>query len=346
MTSIVVNARFCVHRLTGMQRYGLEISRRLGNRVQIVRPARSLRGAAGHLWEQFYLPSAVGKRLLWSPNNTGPLAVSHQICTIHDLIPLDHPEWFSRCFSSWYEWLLPRLVKQVRHIIAISEFTKRRLVERLRVRPERVTVIPNGVEARFHPRGRSETDAVRRELGIPTPAYLLCVGSLEPRKNLGRLLLAWSRIEGTVPEEVSLVVAGARGSARVFQSVALANIPPRVHFTGYVSDDQLPSLYSGALALVYPSLCEGFGLPPLEAMASGVPVVTSCTSSMPEVVGEDAVLVDPEGVESIADGIQRVVSSNALRQELSRRGLERAREITWERTAQQTLQLLLAYAPS
>jgi glycosyltransferase involved in cell wall biosynthesis len=344
MVPIAINARFYVHRPTGMQRYALELARRFGDRIHLLRPLHALRGAAGHLWEQLYLPSLLHGRLLWSPNNTGPLAVSRQVCTIHDLIPLDHPEWFNRRFAAWYEWLLPRLANRVRHIIAISQFTKGRIADRLGVPSENITVIPNGVDERFSPKPQREIDAVRRSLGINSPAYLLCVGSLEPRKNLGRLLQAWARVQSSLPDDVELVVAGAKGNARVFETVSLDSPPPRVLFTGYVSDQQLPYLYAGALALVYPSLYEGFGLPPLEAMACGTPVVTSSTTSLPEVVGDAAVLVDPEDVDSIAAGALRLLSSETLRRTLVERGLRRVREITWERSARQTLQVLLEQA--
>jgi glycosyltransferase involved in cell wall biosynthesis len=346
MTEIALNARFYAHRPTGMQRYALELARRFADRIQPLRPARPLRGATGHLWEQLYLPSAVGGRLLWSPNNTGPLAVGRQVCTIHDLIPLDHPEWFNRRFSAWYEWLLPRLAKKIQHIIAISQFTKQRIVERLGVRPEKVTVIPNGVDERFSPRTPEEIEAVRRSLGINAPAYLLYVGSLEPRKNLPRLLQAWARVQPLLGVEVELVVAGAKGNSRVFESARLDPLPPRVQFTGYVSDEQLPCLYSGALALVYPSLYEGFGLPPLEAMACGTPVVTSNGTSLPEVAADVAVLVDPEDIDSIAEGIQRVVASSALRDNMRLLGLDRASQTTWDSAAQRTLQLLEEQARS
>ena len=338
---IALNARFAVHRPSGMQRYGIELAHRLRDRVQMVRPAQALRGPAGHLWEQFYLPSAVRGRLLWSPNNTGPLAVRRQVCTLHDLIPLDHPEWFSRRFAGWYQWLLPRLAKQVRHIITVSEFTKRRAVELLDIPPEKVTVILHGVDERFKPQTGDAILAMRLALGIDCSSYLLYVGNLEPRKNLYRLLKAWEIAQRCVPDEIELVVAGAKGSALVFEQVSLGAIPPRVRFTGYVPDEHLPALYAGSLALVYPSLYEGFGLPPLEAMACGTLVVTSSNTSLPEVVGDAATLVDAENIHSIADGILRVVSNNGRRSAIQQCGFARARNFTWERTAQETLRVLL-----
>jgi glycosyltransferase involved in cell wall biosynthesis len=238
------------------------------------------------------------------------------------------------------------LAKQVLHIIAVSEFTKRRAVELLGVPQEKVTVIPNGVDERFSPRPEEEILAMRRSLGITWPAYLLYVGNLEPRKNLGRLLQAWTIAQQSVPREIELVVAGARGSSLVFEECSLGALPARVQFTGYVAEEQLPALYAGSLALLYPSLYEGFGLPPLEAMACGAPVITSANTSLPEVVGDAAILVDAEDAQSIADAITRIASSDSLRGELRRRGLERAKEFTWERTAEQTLRLLLEQAQS
>ena len=338
--SIALNARFAVHRPSGMQRYGIELAHRLRDHLHMLRPAHALRGPAGHLWEQFYLPSATHGRLLWSPNNTGPLAVSRQVCTLHDLIPLDHPEWFSRRFAAWYQWLLPRLAKQVRHIIAVSEFTKQRAVELLRVPPEKVTVILHGVDERFKPQPEESILEMRRVLGIDSPSYLLYVGNLEPRKNLHRLIRAWEIAQRSIPEEIELVVAGAKGSSLVFEQVSLGAIPPRVRFSGYVPDQHLPALYSGSLALVYPSLYEGFGLPPLEAMACGTLVVTSSNTSLPEVVGDAATLVEAEDVHSIADGILRVVSNNGRRSEIQQGGFERIKHFTWERTAAETLRVL------
>jgi glycosyltransferase involved in cell wall biosynthesis len=341
---IALNARFFSHRPTGMQRYAIELSNRLNGDLDPIRPSQPLKGGRGHLWEQFYLPAACRGRLLWSPNNTGPIATSRQVCTVHDLIPLDHPEWFNPQFSGWYRWLMPKLAARVRHVIAISEFTKQRTMELLGVEARRITVVPNGVDPQFRPASADEVSNVRRKLGIAVPRYLLSVGSLEPRKNVGRLLQAWERIEPNLPDDVQLVVAGAQASSLVFAGVQFERLPPRVQFTGYVEQEDLPVLYSGALAFVYPSLYEGFGLPPLEAMACGTPVVTSDGTSLPEVVGGAAVLVDPNEVESIAAGIRRVVADEGLRARLREAGLARAAELTWERTARLTRQVLLENA--
>ena len=346
MSAVVLNARFAWQRTTGMQRYAWELARRFGDRLQPARPGRPLRGMSGHLWEQFCLPPAVGRRLLWSPNNTGPLAIARQVCTIHDLIPLDRPEWFAPRFASWYGWLLPRLARRVRHIIAVSEFTRSRILERFGIDPSRVTVIPNGVDGRFAPRPALEVERVRADLGLPTARYVLSVGSLEPRKNVNRLLEAWARAVPRLPEDLYLVVSGAKGVARVFSSVSLGRLPPRVLLTGYVPDEHLPALYSGATIFVYPSLYEGFGLPPLEAMACGTPVITSNTTSLPEVVGDAALLVDPLDVEATARAIERLAGDEAERARLRRLGLERIARFNWDDVAARTWEVLREHAHS
>jgi glycosyltransferase involved in cell wall biosynthesis len=343
MKPIAVNARFYAHRPTGMQRYAMEVASRFNDLADTVKPATPLTGMKGHFWEQVFLPPAARGRVLWSPNNTGPVATYRQVCTFHDLIPLDNPEWFSPRFSAWYGWLMPRLARHVAHLIAVSEFTKQRIVELFGVRPGKVTVIPNGVDRRFSVRPAEEVAATRKQLGLPEGNYLLFVGSLEPRKNLGRLLLAWERAQSQLPDDTWLVVAGAKGRSQVFSQVSLQQLPPRVHMTGYVSDEGLPALYSGALAVVYPSLYEGFGLPPLEAMACGTPVITSNTTSLPEVTGDAAVLVDPLDPDQIASAIARVVADSALRAELSRRGTARAADYSWDSAASATLQVLESY---
>ena len=343
MKPIAVNARYRAHRLTGMQRYAMEIASRFSDLAESVGPARPLTGMAGHLWEQVCLPAAARGRVLWSPNNTGPLATYRQVCTVHDLIPLDNPEWFSPRFSAWYGWLMPRLVHQVAHIIAVSEFTRGRILERFGVRPGKVSVVPNGIDRRFSPHSRELVAQARQDIGIPEGRYLLYLGSLEPRKNISRLLQAWARVHGRLSEDTWLVVAGAKGRSQVFAEAGVQEIPQRVHLAGYVSDERLPALYSGALAVVYPSLYEGFGLPPLEAMACGAPVITSNTTSLPEVTGDAAILVNPLDAEEIGEAIVRVAGDVGLRSDLSRRGLARASAYSWDMSAAMTLRVLEAY---
>jgi glycosyltransferase involved in cell wall biosynthesis len=213
-----------------------------------------MKGIPGHLWEQVCLPAKLRGRALWSPNCTGPLSIHNQVCTFHDVIALERPDWFSPTFAAWYGWLLPKLARRVTHIIAVSEFTKTRLTELIGIDPRKVTVIPNGVDERFRKQEPGAIANVRQQLGINSEQYVLCLGSIEPRKNLSRLLEAWSALSPDIKRGISLVVAG--GKSAVFSKMSITGISPDVHFTGYVEEDQLPALYSGALALVFPSLYE------------------------------------------------------------------------------------------
>ena len=256
--------------------------------------------------------------------------------TIHDAIPLDHPEWFTWRFAKWYGALLPALARRVRHVITVSEYSRCRLLERAGLSEDKITAIPLGVDEKFSPADPDTVLSLRRRLGLP-PRCILMVASLQPRKNLARLLQAWELAQKAL-DGTELVLAG--GGGRQFTGTGIDRLPDRVRLTGYVDDADLPALYSGALAFVYPSICEGFGLPPLEAMACGAAVVASNSSSLPEVVGDNAVLVDPCNVDAIADGIRRVVTDDGLRESLGRRGPAHARQFTWQRTVEATWQIL------
>lgn len=341
---ILVNTRVLRAPLTGTQRYTRELLAVWRNDADTIAPNTHARGMLGHCWEQLILPWKVHKRLLFSPCNTGPLSVKNQVVTIHDMSVFDCPENFSPRFAAWYQFLLPKLAHRVRQIVTVSEFIRERVLFHTRVDPRKVMVIANGVSPEFHPQAIAGWQAAASAIGLPSRRYVLVVGSLEPRKNLTRIFRAWALIQARVPEDLWLVVVGTRGSPRVFGRTEINNLPSRVFFAGRVDDAVLAALYAGALIFVYVSLYEGFGLPLLEAMASGVPVVAGNRSSLPELVRQAGVLVDPANEHDIAEAVQTLVDNPSLRQDLRCRGLLRAKQHSWEQTARTTWQVLQATA--
>ncbi len=338
---IYINTRVLQSEVTGVQRYILELIDRLPNKLKLVEPKWGHMGVTGHAWEQLVLPRLVSDNVLFSPSNTGPLAATRQVVTIHDVVPLDHHDWLNPRFAAWYQFLTPFLAKRVAHVITISEFNKERILSHIPMNENRITVIPNGVDTRFRPLTQTAAWKKLDPLQLPSRQYILCVGSLEPRKNLARLLQAWARISKNIPKDIWLVLAGKHGATRVFsKSAVLDKLPSRVHSTGHVSERILPALYAGALAFAYPSLYEGFGLPPLEAMATGIPVLTGNRTSLPEVVGDAGLMVDPYDVDAIAEGLERLIEDSTLRASLRVKGLERAKEFNWDVTAKKTWDLL------
>jgi glycosyltransferase involved in cell wall biosynthesis len=271
--------------------------------------------------------------------------VGRYVATIHDMIPLLWPQWVTHKHRLVVTAAYSRLRRQADLVIAPSEATKADIVRRLQIEPQRIAVIPWGCDERFQLGGDPEHfAAVRQRYRLPAQ-YLLFVGTLEPRKNLTTLLHAYAmlRAEGC-GKDLKLVVAGRTGwlYADIFDTVKTLALDEEVIFTGFVDDEDLPDLYRGARLFVFPSLYEGFGLPILEAMASGVPVVTSDLASMPEVAGDAAILVDPHDPKAIAEGIAQALSEDRLCQAMIQKGLARARRFTWDSVAQQTLALYAA----
>jgi glycosyltransferase involved in cell wall biosynthesis len=317
---IVINGRFLSHRITGVQRYGSEIVRLIGNRCRIEKTRAN--GAVGHLWEQFLLPHKLGSNsVLWSPGNTGPLMVREQALTIHDLSPLEHPEWFRASFSFWYRLFLPILAKRVRVIFTPSEYMRRKITARIGV--NNVLSVPSGVNHEmFHPEVSQSTCELPKR-------YVLFVGSLEPRKNLPLLLKAWNEIYSEFPD-VTLLIVGASG--RIFRSVDFQHIPPQTRFLGYV-EKELPLLYANAELFALPSLEEGFGLPALEAMACGTAVVVSNGGALPEVVGDAALIFNLADSAALAKALKTCLRDKDLRRLLREKGLARAQQFSWHVTA-------------
>jgi glycosyltransferase involved in cell wall biosynthesis len=258
-------------------------------------------------------------QILWSPANTGPLKIKDQVLTLHDIGPLEHPEWYQLAFSSWYRLFLPLLVRRVTRVVTSSEFVRAKLLERFGLPGECVAVVPGGVDHRiFHQRAILRMEIPQR--------YALFVGSVQPRKNLPRLLEAWALLGDALPD-TWLLIAGTGGS--VYRSTSLST-PERVRFLGVVPDADLPGLYAGASVFILPSLDEGFGLPVLEAMASGTVVLASRAGALPEVVGDCGLFFDPMDVTEIADALHRGLRESALRESLREKGLARARQFSWD----------------
>ena len=275
MGGIAVNGRFLNKPVTGVERYAREMTSRLGSRVRILCPTGASSGVRSHAWEQFALPRTIGGDVLWSPANTGPLLARRHVITIHDISPIEHPEWFDAGFVAWYRCLIPQLVRRATKVVTVSQFSKSRILERLHVPDDRIVVIPNGVDRRFRPGARTACDrtdaSAAPALGLTGP-FILTVGSLSPRKNLGRLFSAW-QLSGLGRKGCVLAVAGVQCAS--FKRVDLRTPPVGVRLLGYVPDAELPALYGRALGVVVPSLYEGFGLPALEAMACGTPVIAA-----------------------------------------------------------------------
>lgn len=318
---IVVNGRFLSRRVTGVERHGREIlscfdeSYRLeGTRNQ---------GFRGHIWEQFVLPRRLNRdSVLWSPANTGSLLVEKQAVTVHDLSALEHPQWFRRTFAMWYLLFIPMLVRRAQIIFAPSNYVKQKINRRFGL--QNIVVTPNGVNTSvFHP------DARQSQYALP-PCYILFVGTLEPRKNLAALLQAWGQIQENF-KDTWLVIAGSSG--RVHRSVERLTALERVLFVGYVDEKALPGLFANARLFVFPSLDEGFGLPVLEAMACGTPVVTSNGGALPETVGDAGLISDLADPTALATSMRRALQQDELRLLLRERGLERARIFSWQKTA-------------
>lgn len=318
---IVVNGRFLSRRITGVERYGREILALIGSncRVEFVR----VNGLVGHGWEQCILPKKLSLRsILWSPANSGPLLVRNQAVTIHDLSPLEHPEWFKKSFASWYRLFLPILIKRVRAIFTPSDHVKQKVMKRFGV--GNVIVTPNGVDtSRFYPGAKHSSPDLPEK-------FILFVGSPQPRKNIQTLLKAWHGIKNGFPG-VWLVIAGGAGT--VFGNT---NHPGTEHVMqlGYVNENDLPGIYARAALSVLPSFDEGFGLPALEAMACGVPVVVSDGGALPETVGDAAMIFRAADANDLATVVGECLENNDLRSSLVSKGLDRIKLFTWQKSAE------------
>jgi glycosyltransferase involved in cell wall biosynthesis len=265
-----------------------------------------------------------------------PLRTTPTVLTVHDLI-FRHLPTHHKPLNRWYLNLtMPLYCRRATHIITVSECTRRDLVAAYGVPWEKITVVAEAADPRFRPQGREAVAAVRTRYNLPV-RYLLFVGTIEPRKNLLRLLEAFEAVHADGLTD-ALVIVGKRGWLYDDFFVALERSPARdvVILPGYVPDEDLPAIYAGAQALVFPSLYEGFGLPVLEAMACGTPVVASHASSLPEVGGQAALYFDPTSEEEITSNVHRLLRDNALKEGMQVEGLAQAARFSWEKAAAET----------
>lgn len=260
------------------------------------------------------------------------------IVTVHDLGAEFLAQYHQFPQKLYLNWSTEFVARHATHLIAVSEATKKDLIKQMKVDPKRITVVPEAVEqSLFYKREANEIMQVKKELGITKP-YLLFVGTIQPRKNLLKLIEAFSKLEN---KDLELVLAGKPGwlFEEIYEAPKKFRVDDRVKFVGYVKDDQLPALYSGAEVFVFPSLYEGFGLPILEAMSCSTPVLTSNVSCMPEVAGGNAVVINPNKTSEITAGIERLLKDKSLRQKLSESGRNWAGNFTWERAAEETIKV-------
>ncbi len=262
------------------------------------------------------------------------------VVTIHDLVPLFFPELVPKKHLLFFKLFIKRAAQTADVIITDSEHSKQDICRHLSVSEEKVRVIHLGYTAKpLPPNAEEQRHRLIEQYGIRQP-YLLFVGVIEPKKNLERLLDAFAllRQERRIDDAVQLVIAGGKGwfYEQVYQKVAALHLETSVVLTGFIPDDALPLFYSGAEAFVFPSIYEGFGLPVLEAMSYGAPVITSNVSSLPEIAGNAGMLVNPNDPASIADGIETVLQHPARREQMREAGRLRAQQFSWPRTAEET----------
>ena len=353
MSRIILNARFKSRPVTGVERFAWEVGARLAAHhhpgLAEIAPDHPMQGLKGHAWEQIQLPRRLPRgAALFSPCNTGPLAVSRQLVVIHDAAVWDCPGGFSTAFRHLYQQLLPRLARRSRAVATVSEFSRQRLAHWLRLPAECIGVLGNAAGPEFTP-----GDPIDRSPDDSAGPVLLCVGSLDPRKNLNRLLRAWLHLQsaGRLPDGARLHLVGG-ANPRSFAAIDRIEDHPSIRWLGRLSDSDLIDQYRRADAFIFPSLYEGFGLPPLEAMACGCPVLLSQSASLPEVGGPAhdpadpgslgaALYFDPESEADIANAIGRFLSLDpARRARLRDRAIARAAAFQWETVAARSAGML------
>ncbi len=355
--NIFINARFLSQPLTGVQRYATEFVKALDNLIETGQidktkysfvllgpknikselnlkhiPIKKIGILTGHLWEQFELPFYAKNGLLLCLCNTGAIFKRNKIVVIHDAQVFALPQNYSFAFRLWYKLLFPILGRFVKQIITVSSFSRSELIKYCKFNPKKIQVIYEGKE---HILSITPDKSIFKKNVIGDKPYILAVSTMSKNKNFNSIVQA---IENRKQLDFDMLIVGGKNS-HVFGQTQIA-LPDFVKRLGYVSDGELRVLYEHASCFVYPSLYEGFGLPPLEAMACGCPVIVSNAASLPEVCGDAAIYCDPYSVEDIANKIELLLADKNLQQQMRLKGIERAKTFTWEKAAQQTITII------
>lgn len=342
---ITINGRFLTQKVTGVQRFALETLKRMdeeiGFNITVLVPKdynsnyvfkrvniKKVGVLTGHAWEQIELPRYTKNETLINLCNTAPISKKNQIVVVHDMAVFSAPNGFSKLFRTWYKTMFKFFKMKSCSLLTVSEFSKSEIIKHLGVIESKVNVIKEGTE---HFSVIREDNKTLEKYDLKPQNYVLAVSSMNPNKNFSVLLDSLQHING---EEFDIVLAGGSNS-KVFNSVNLND--SKIKQVGYVTDEELKSLYMNAGCFVFPSIYEGFGLPPIEAMSVGCPVIASNIAPLNEILGDAALFFDPNDSEQLADEIKKVMSNVNVRGALRNKGLEQSDKYSWKITSSQIL---------
>lgn len=339
---IYINAIFLTQYMTGIQRYSAEISLRLKeyygddivfltpyniihNNIAIKLEAKVIGTRIKHFWEQYDLPKFLhknGKPLLVNFNMTAPIFYKNCINTIHDLAPISYSKLSSRKVAIGSKIYIPFLLKNAKHIMVVSDFVKHDIIGRYHIAKDKISIVHNSVGVQF-----SNGDLMRN-------SYIFTIG-IDPRKNLMRILEVFKQLPN-----IDILIAGSGRFDIALPNVDVKSLPSNIKFIGRVSDEELVELYNKAALFLFPSLYEGFGIPPLEAQACGCPVIASNVTSLPEVCGDSVLYCDPYSADDIRAKIEQLYYDTKLQDELRAKGFENIKRFSWDESAKKVIEVI------